>query len=104
MTLDELCHLSHAGSRAKGWWDDDRNDGEMIALIHSELSEALEALRKPGPSEKIPEFTALEEEMADVLIRLGDYAEARGLRLTEAVQAKLAFNARRSHRHGNKKF
>ena len=32
----------HANSRDKGWWDEDRNNGEMIALMHSELSEALD--------------------------------------------------------------
>ena len=38
----------HNNAKEKGWWDEERNDGEMIALMHSELSEALEALRKDG--------------------------------------------------------
>lgn len=83
----------------------ERNDGEMIALMHSELSEALEALRHGnGPSDHIPEFSGVEEELADVVIRIADYAQKRGLRVAEAIIAKMAFNNNREHRHGGKAF
>ena len=50
----------HNTARAKGWWDEPREDGTMIALMHSELSEALEALRAGNPADdKIPEYEAV---------------------------------------------
>jgi NTP pyrophosphatase (non-canonical NTP hydrolase) len=82
-----------------------RNLGEQIALMHSELSEALEWERKcPGAkSDHIPEFTGLEEEFADVLIRICDTSAQRKLRLGEAVIAKMEFNSTRPKKH-NKHF
>jgi NTP pyrophosphatase (non-canonical NTP hydrolase) len=95
----------HATAKEKGWWDHDRNDGEIIALLHSELSEALEALRHGNPADvKLPNFSSVEVELADVVIRLADYGAARGYRIAEAVEAKMAFNATRTHRHGGKHF
>lgn len=86
-----------------GWWETDRNDGEMIALMHSELSEALEALRHGNPpDDHIPEFTGTEAEFADVIIRIMDMAAARGLRLPEALIAKMEYNRTRPYKHGGK--
>jgi NTP pyrophosphatase (non-canonical NTP hydrolase) len=88
-----------------GWWGSKRNDGEVIALMHSELSEALEALRAGNPiSEKIPPFSSLEEELADVIIRILDYAENNNFHIAEAIIAKNKYNFSRSYKHGNKKF
>lgn len=95
----------HLTARQKGWWDEERNDGEIIVLIHSELSEALEALRHGNPPDQhIPEFNGVEVELADVIIRIMDFAYARGHRVAEALEAKMAFNATREHKHGGKAF
>jgi NTP pyrophosphatase (non-canonical NTP hydrolase) len=87
-----------------GWEEGEFNVGEKIALMHSELSEALEYERTGARSDHIPAFQGVEEEFADVIIRIMHYAQARGLRVAEAIIDKNAFNRSRPHKRGGKKF
>lgn len=83
----------------QGFWEWD-NTGEKIALMHSELSEALEADRKGLTSDHIPGFSGIEEELADCMIRILDFAGHHDLRLAEAFTAKLQYNLTRPYKHG----
>lgn len=97
-TMQEIVHET---ARQKGWWDHERNDGELIALIHSELSECLEALRMANPQDdKIPDYSGAEAELADAVIRIMDFAEARNWNVAEAIVEKIRYNERREYRHG----
>jgi NTP pyrophosphatase (non-canonical NTP hydrolase) len=92
-------------ARGKGWWKGDRNEAELLMLMTCELAEACEWLRAGNPqSDHIPEFSGVEEELADCVIRIMDYAHAKKYRLPEAILAKIEFNATRPHMHGGKKF
>ena len=108
-------HEAHEANRV--WWFREdgspikRNKGELIALMHSELSEALEGVRKLLPDDHLPHRVAEEVELADLLIRVFDYAGAFGLDLEGAYREKMAYNASRmDHRRetraaeGGKKF
>ena len=73
--------------------------GLKLALTTGEISEALEAVRKNvGADKHLPEFLAEETEIADVIIRLMNYATDRHLRLAEAIVAKNNYNRTR-HDH-----
>jgi NTP pyrophosphatase (non-canonical NTP hydrolase) len=103
--VNEMSCVIHDWAISKGWWLEKRNDAEMIALMHSELSEALEFLRHGNPpSDHVPEISGVAEEMADTVIRIMDYCYARNINLGEAIIKKHAFNINREHRHGGKNF
>lgn len=92
-----LCHKLN-----QTWWHDpatgeklSRNKGEMMMLMVSEIAEAMEGTRKNLMDDKLPWRKMEEVELADVLIRIFDYAEGFDLDLQGALMEKLAYNMNR---------
>lgn len=128
--LNQLAKQIHENNVSKGFYEDEKNIGEMLCLIHSEVSEALEADRKnfytnvsgiklKGLADKnygetfnndeiFKEFFSItvkntfEDELADVVIRVLDLAAYIGIDLESHIKAKMRFNAMRPHKHGKK--
>lgn len=107
-------------SKGNGWWkgfpeklpaspgsDVINYIGTKLLLIHSEVSEAAEALRDGkikmwiDPSNHKPE--GVESELADTVIRIFDLAAALNMDLGNAIAVKMDYNRTRPHRHGDKK-
>ena len=104
---DVITHLKvEAGTIAinHGFYEEGFNHAEQIALIHSELSELLEELRRPisKKSDKINTMAA-DEEAADVILRVLAFSHALNLDLSKAIVEKMAYNKTRPHLH-NKLF
>lgn len=102
--INTAAALIHEENRAKGFWGKQRGFPEVIALIHSELSEALEADRKSLQDDKLPHRLGAEVELADALIRILDAAAGFNLDIGAAIVEKLAFNRSRPNMHGNNKY
>lgn len=119
ISLRSLQDAAHRMAVEKGWWDlqedpsidyvetrkRQRSLAEQIALMHSELSEALEEVRQQNPrpfylkGDK-PEGWAVE--LADVVIRIMDTCGKYGQDLQGLVELKMKYNETRPHRHGGK--
>lgn len=104
----EVLEVNHA----LGWYDKAVSFGEAMALLHSEVSEALEAWRRwdtddaTGPRASslspLPKPEGVGSEFADVLIRLLDYCARFGIDLEAEYERKLAYNRTRPYRHGGR--
>lgn len=129
--INELSKQIHQNAKNKGFYEGEKNIGEMLALIHSEVSEALEADRKNNYTrlqkewhirgladanfgitfsndeifkDKFEAFVknTFEDELADIMIRVMDLAGYKGIDLESHIKAKMRYNSLRKHKHGKK--
>jgi NTP pyrophosphatase (non-canonical NTP hydrolase) len=122
--INELAQEIHKNARKKGFFEKEKNIGEMLALIHSEVSEALEADRKDryanlsdsqlnvllgwvqdidfskDYSDKVK--GCFEEEMADIVIRVFDMCAFKGIDIERHIRAKMRYNSMREKYHGKR--
>lgn len=109
--LASLCTEIHQRNVNAGWWSDlktgerlERNVPEMLCLIHSEISEALEGYRKNLNDDKLPHRKMIEVELADAFIRIADTCAGLGYDLAGAVREKMEYNLNRAdHKPENRK-
>lgn len=98
-TIEQYCKSCHAYARRQGFWNSmNSNESHIfklakLALITSEVGEAIEAVRKDDEAN-------LAEECADIFIRLADFCEAYGISLAEAIEDKMHKNEKRERMHG----
>ena len=100
--LNELAKKIHDNSCAHGWWEKDRDFPEVVALCHSELSEALEADRNGEPHvwEKYGKPEGVAVEMVDCIIRILDWCGKEGIDVDALMEAKHKYNLTRPYKHG----
>lgn len=123
--INKLAEEVHENAKSKGFYEAPKNIGEMLCLIHSEVSEALEADRK-GKYADLKKFDldrqstpfhenaatrdafkdhvkdTFEDELADVMIRVMDLAAYKGIDLEKHITLKMAYNSTRDKKHGKK--
>lgn len=111
--ITELVQEAHKTAIEHGWWEKEPDFGTLIALCHSELSEALEEYRKGSSPKEIRETIAagpmiprkpegIPSELADTVIRIFDMCGFYRIDLEDSILRKMRYNKNRPYKHGGK--
>lgn len=109
MGINQLIETAHTASANAGWWNDPETGEDLLSnptyakyvlatkmmLMVSETSEAMEGIRQNSMDDKLPHLTMEVCELADIMIRVADYAGKRNLDLAGAIVEKMKFNLTR---------
>lgn len=107
-SLEKIVREVHACAVEHGWWDKDRSVAEILLNINGEVLELWESYRKGdlfAACDKDTEprqLSVIEEELADIIIRVMDFAAHHSINLSQAIAIKHNYNRARPYRHGNK--
>lgn len=118
LKINDFAKSVHKNAVAHGWWDEERSIGDVIALCHSELSEALEKFRNGRPmvyyhddDNKIStdlstydgsKVEGIATELIDCVIRILDFCGKNNIDVEWVLSKKHEFNKTRSYKHGGK--
>ena len=107
MEIKQISKEIHKNAIAHGWWDEERTFPELLCLVHSEVSEALEDYRNGLPIDKIVygengKVNGIPSELADIVIRVFDVCEHYGIDIEKVILEKHEFNKTRPYKHGGK--
>lgn len=94
-SVNQLVKLCHGLAKDAGWHNKEREVGTLLCLVHSEISEAMEGVRKNLMDDKLTHRDMFTVELADAVIRIFDMAGKYGLDLGGALVEKLEFNVSR---------
>lgn len=92
-SLSEYCAYCHEIAKEKGFWDEERNVGEALMLVVTEIAEAMEGHRHQ-------DHDNFREEIADAFIRLFDFCGGMGIDIEAEIQKKCDVNKKRPYKHG----
>ena len=108
MGINEFAKIVHENAVRHGWWEEEREFPEIAALIHAEISEALEEYRDGHAPDEVyfgeagkPEGVPVE--LADAVIRIMDYCMRAGIDIESVMLRKHEYNVDRPYRHGGKR-
>lgn len=116
-TINDWIRELHSYAKKNGWWDIKRSDGEVVALVMSELGESIEAMREKHDENCKQEFCQWDEEgycfkddkpigpateLVDAFIRIADFFGVKGWDFEEVLTIKHEYNKTRPYRHNKK--